>query len=161
QGPRGDQLAGTGADDGGAQDAPARVGYHLDMAHGFALGLGAVVLVIGPAQYPHLAPAAASARLRLGLPDMGQLRIGEGHAPQNAQVDLGPQAEQPVPDHQPGLIVGDVGELRPAGGVADRVDAAVPARAQAPVDADGVAVVADAGAVEAKVFHVETPAGGD
>src|SRR5262249_38730845 len=66
QGPCGDQLAGTGADDGGAQDAPARVGYHLDMAHGFALGLGAVVLVIGPAQHPHLAPAAAPARLRLG-----------------------------------------------------------------------------------------------
>ena len=54
------------------------VGHHLDVAAGLALGLGAVVVVVGPAQ--HADGAVAFARLRIGQADMGELRIGEGHA---------------------------------------------------------------------------------
>src|SRR5262245_37031302 len=45
QGPRGDELAGMRADDGGADNAPLAGGDHLDMAARLALGLGAVVVV--------------------------------------------------------------------------------------------------------------------
>src|SRR5262245_10050531 len=46
QRPGGDQFSGGGADDGGAEDLAASVGPDLDVPHGPALGLGAVVLMI-------------------------------------------------------------------------------------------------------------------
>ena len=64
---------------------------------------------------------------------MGQFRIGVGDPGQRRVIDLGRQAEQDVADHDAGMIAGDVGELRPAGGVADREDAAV-GGAQAGID---------------------------
>ena len=66
------------ADDGGAEDQSLGGGHDLDMAADFALGLGAVVVVVGPAQ--HADGAVALARLRVGQADMGEFRIGEGHA---------------------------------------------------------------------------------
>ncbi len=50
QGPHLDELAGLGADDARAQDAPFAVGDDLDVAAGDVLRLGAVVLVVGPTQ---------------------------------------------------------------------------------------------------------------
>ena len=112
-----------GADDGGAEDPALAVGDDLDVAAGLALGLGAVVLVERPAQHPD-APCGA-ARLVLGEADMGELGVGEGHARDQVVVGLRRQPEQRVPDDKAGVIVGGVGELRPAGDVADGVDAAV------------------------------------
>src|SRR5262249_40103735 len=148
QGPGGDQLAGRRADDGGAQNAPAAVGYDLDMADDFALGLGPVVLVIGPAQ--HLDGNAAPTRLRLREADMGEFRVGEGHARDHVVVRLHPQAEQRVPQHQASVVVGEVGELPAPGGVADGVDAAV-AGLQGAVHDDAGAVALDAGAFEVEI----------
>ncbi len=52
--PGADLLAGGGADDGCAEDQSLRIGHHLDVAARLALGL-AVVVVVGPAQQPHVA----------------------------------------------------------------------------------------------------------
>src|SRR5262249_45905911 len=70
-----DQLAGLCAHDGRAENAAARVGDDLDVAAPLALGLAAVVLVIGPAQYPD---RAALARLGLGRAGLRELGIREG-----------------------------------------------------------------------------------
>src|SRR5690348_2732837 len=52
QGPRHDQLARVGSDDGRAEDPPALAGDDLDVPARLPFGLGTVVLVIGPAQNP-------------------------------------------------------------------------------------------------------------
>src|SRR5690606_15432177 len=58
------------------------------------------------------------------------------------------QPEQRVPDHQSGVVIGDVGELQLArGAVADRVDAAVRGL-QLAVHSDAGAVVTHAGRFE-------------
>ena len=98
QRPGGDLLAGRGADDGCAEDQALGVGHHLDMAADFALGLGAVVVMVGPAQ--HADGAVALARLHIGQADMGELRIGEGHARDLVDVHLDRQAEQQMADQQ-------------------------------------------------------------
>ena len=68
----------------------------------------------------------ALARLRLGQAGLRQLGIGVGHPRDCVVVHLDRQAEQRVPDHQAGVIIGGVGELQlPGRDVADRVDAAV------------------------------------
>jgi len=53
-----------------------------------------------------------------------------------------------VPDHDPGVIVGEVGELRTADHVADGVDATV-GGLELLVHLDAVGRVVDAGALEA------------
>ena len=91
---------------------------------------------------------------------MRQFRIGEGDPRNRVLVDLAGEAKQRIPDHQPGMIVGDVGELRPARGVANGVDAPV-GGAQVPVDPHALAVVADAGPVETEIIDICPPAGRD
>ena len=68
---------------------------------------------------------------------MRQLRIGVGHARDEIVVGLDRQPEQRVPDDEAGVIVGGVGELRPASGVADGIDALV-AGPEPAVDHDAV-----------------------
>ena len=63
EGPHLDELARLRPHDGGAEDATTLGRHDLDVADGLALGLGPIVLVIGPAQHVNLA-----SRLRgLGL----------------------------------------------------------------------------------------------
>ena len=75
-------------------------------------------------------------------------------------VDPERKAEQRVPDDEPGLVNGDVGEFRPARDVADRVDALV-AGAQLLVDGDAVRLVADAGGIESEILDVRPASRGD
>ena len=70
-------------------------------------------------------------------PTLGELRIGECDPGHRVVVGFDRQAEQRVPDHQSGMIIGDMGELQRACGVADRIDALV-GGAQALVDDDAV-----------------------
>ena len=69
---------------------PLRIGHHLDVAARLALRLGAVVVVIGPAQQPDVAVLLAC--LALGEPDMGQFRVGEGDARDLVDVHARPAA---------------------------------------------------------------------
>ena len=69
-------------------------------------------------------------------------------------------AEQRVPDHELGVIGGEMGGFRPDGHVADGVDALV-GGAQPPVDVDAVRLVADAGGIEIEIFDIRPAPGGD
>ena len=91
---------------------------------------------------------------------MGQFRIGVGHPGQRRVIDLGRQPEQHVPDHDAGVVAGDVGELRPAGHVADREDAAV-GGAETGVGLDALGRELDAGGFEAEAVDIGLAAGGD
>ena len=115
---------------------PRRVVTTLIWPAGFALGLGAVILVVGPAQDLDIVPPAAG--LRFGQADMRQFRIGKGDPRNRVRLDLAGEAKQRIPDHEPGMIVGAVGELWPAGGVANGVDAPI-GGAQVPVDPHALA----------------------
>ena len=124
QRPGGDQFAGLRADDGGAENSAFLVGDDLDVTVRLALGLGAVIIVIRPAQDADF--DAALARLRLGQSGLRQFGIGIGHPRNGVVVDPHRQAEQRVPDHQAGVIIGGMRELQlPGGDVADRVDAPI------------------------------------
>ena len=68
---------GMRAHNGGAENAAILRGDDLDVAVRLALGLRAVVLVIGPAQ--HADRLVALARLRFGQADMRKFRVGERH----------------------------------------------------------------------------------
>src|SRR5215831_7978580 len=116
QRPGGDQLAGARAYDGGAEDLAPPIGHDLDMPHRLALGLGTVVLVIGPPQQAD--GETARSRLRLGQADMGELGVGEGHPRHEILVHLDGQAKQRVPDDEPGMVIGEMGELPPTAGSA-------------------------------------------
>ena len=71
------------------------------------------------------------------------------------------QAEQRVPDHQAGVIIGGVGELQLSGrDVADRIDAPV-GGLEPLVHHDAGAVVRDAGGVEIEPVGRRLAAGGD
>ena len=159
QSPHRDQFSGLRADDGRAQDLTLRAGDDLYMTMRFALGLGAVIVMIGPAQDAEL--ELARARLRLGQAGLSQFRIGIGH-PRNAiVVHLDRQAEQRIPDHQAGVIIGGVGELQlPGRAVADRIDAPV-AGFEPLVHRDAGAVIFDAGGFEVEPVDGRLAAGGD
>ena len=86
-----------------------------------------------PAQHPHV--LARGARGGLGQPDLGELGIGVGDPGQRPVIDLGGQPEQRVPDHDPGMVERDMGELRSAGDIADGKGAAV-GGAQPGIDGD-------------------------
>ena len=76
--------------------------------------------------------------------DLGEFRIRMGHGRDGVMVEACLLAEQRVPDHELGMIGGEMGGFRPDGHVADGVDALV-GGAQPPVDVDAVRLVADAG----------------
>jgi hypothetical protein len=127
-------------------------------AHGFALGLRAVVLVIGPAQHPDR--DAARPRFGFGQADMGELGVGEGHPRHEIRVHLHGQAKQRVPDDETGVIVREMGELAAAHDVADGIDAPV-GGLEALVHHDAAAVAGNAGALEREPVRVRFAAGRD
>src|ERR1043166_4051185 len=155
QRPRHDQLARVGTYDRGTKNPPALGGNDLDVPARFPLPLGTVVLVIGPAQH-----ADAPAGLRLRQPDVGKLGVGVGDPWDDGLVGARAQAEQHVPDDDPGVVIRRVGELQPARHVADRVDAAV-AGAQPFVDEDAARPGLDAGSSKVEAVEVRAPAGRD
>ena len=114
-----DQVAGVRRGDGAAEDAAARRHDRLGVAVRPPLGLGAVVLGDRPAQDAEAAPVGA--RLLLGR---GRRRRAPGRCRSTrgigARVDLHGQPEQRAADHEPGMIVRDVGELVGAGRAARR-----------------------------------------
>ncbi len=54
---------------------------------------------------------ALRARLVLGQADLGQFRIGIGHGRNGVAVGIDRRAKQRVADHEPGLMIGDMGEI--------------------------------------------------
>ena len=75
QGPYRDQFSGLHADDTGAQDSTFCRGDDFNVTVRFALGLRAVVVVIGPAQNSRR--ELARTRLRLGQSGLRQFRFGD------------------------------------------------------------------------------------
>ena len=73
-------------------------------------------------------------RLFLGQADMGQLGVGEGDAGNLVGARPDGQAKQRVTDRQPGMVVGQMGELHAASRIADRMDPAVRHAAQSLAD---------------------------
>src|SRR6266536_1396782 len=140
-----DPLAGQRRDRPRAeQHPPAAVGHQPQLAVRLAL--------VGPGPRQRRGQVdggrghvvALLARLRLGQPDGGQLRVGEHH-PRHALVARPARAAEQVGGHHPPLVLGDVGEQRHPGHVADRPDplgdpAAAVDRHAAPagLDADGL-----------------------
>ncbi len=76
--------------------------------------------------------------LRLRHPRLSQLRIGEGHPRYRIPIHLRALAEQRIPDDDARVIVGGMGERRPAGHVAHGIDPPV-AGLERPVHAQRVA----------------------
>src|SRR5262249_44799845 len=120
--PRADEVACLGAHNGRTENSAPRRGDHLDMTAGLALRLGPIVFAVRPAQHPN-GPALPS--LALGIAGLGQLRVSENDARQELSVLAYRQAKERVPDHQAGVVVGDVGELCSSGNVANGIDALV------------------------------------
>jgi hypothetical protein len=75
---------------------------------------------------------------------MGELRVGERDPGQEILPHLAAEAEQDRADDQPRLIRGPVGELRPACGVADGINAPV-GRAEPPTHLDAALAISNAG----------------
>ena len=86
------------------------------------------------------------ARLFLGQTDLRQFGIGIHHPRNMHGAHIGLQPEQRVLDHDAGVIVGEVGELLTADGIADGVDFPV-GRLELLVDLDAAIGVRDAGAI--------------
>ena len=149
---------GAAADDRRAEDAAAAIREDLDVALGPPLGARPVVLGKGPAQHVH--QDAAGLRLRLARPDFGQLGVGEGHSRDDRRVDPDGQAEEQGADHERRVVARDMGELRPAGDVAHRIDAPV-GGAQPVADGNALLVVGDAGDIEPEALDIRAAAGGD
>ena len=135
-------------DDRCAEDAAVCGGDDLYMAFGLPLGLGAVVLAVGPAQ--HIDLAGCLHGFGFAQTDVGELGVGEGHARNEARVELGGLAEQGAADDDIGLALGDIGERRRARHVANGKDAAV-GRLEFGVDLDALVVVADAGRLQPEI----------
>src|SRR5215831_1410610 len=104
------------ANDAGAENVTLGVGHNLDEAFGGALGLGAVVLVIGPAVDVH-APAALAGRI-LAEPHVSDLWVGKGRPWDDVAIHRRRLAEQGPAQHDTGLVIGDMRELWAADHVA-------------------------------------------
>jgi len=123
QNPECHDLSGLRPHDRSAQDAATRCCHHLYQAVLPALGPRPVVA--GHCGSQHLDRVVGLPRLRFGLPDLGDFRIGEGNPWYSPQVGPGGQAEQRVAEHDTGLVSGKMRELRPARYIADRIDAPI------------------------------------
>ena len=99
-----------------------------------------------------MAPACAPG-LVLQEADLGEFRIGMGHRRYGVRIEADVLAEQRVPDHELGMIDGEMRGFRPDGHIADRIDALV-GGAKPPVDDDAVGLIADAGQVEIERFDI-------
>src|SRR5262245_14142659 len=153
-----DQLAGMLPDDAGTDDAALGVGHDLDEALGRPLGVGAVILVVGPAIDAH-APAALSGGI-LAEPHVRDLRVGEGRPRYDVAVDACGLAKQGPAQDDAGMVVGNVGELRAADHVADGKYPGVRGH-EAPVHLDAALVILDAGGLEVELCHVGHPPRGN
>ena len=91
---------------------------------------------------------------------MGEFRIGEGDPRNDPAVLPGRQPKEQRPDHQAGVIAGDMGEAQRAGDVADGVDAAV-GGPELVRDFYAVGIESDAGLVERQPFDIGGAAGCD
>ena len=140
-----------GAGNRHAEDFAGAVGNDLDVTFGHALGLGAIILPIRPAQYPD--GAGIRARLLLEKTHLGQLRIGIDHPRDDLLVNAHRYAEKGVPDHQAGVVVGDVSVFGASGGVAHDVHRLI-GGPQRLVEHDTVAGHADAGGVEIEILNI-------
>jgi len=90
---------------------------------------------------------------------MRELRIGIGHPGQRGVVNLRRKTEQRIADDDTRVIAGDVGKLRPARDVADRIDTRI-ARAKTRINLDTLCVEGDARLFEVKPFKTRTPSCG-
>src|SRR5262249_36719401 len=156
--PKLEQFAGFGADDGAAENGAIRPGNDLDEAFGFALALGAIIVGIRPTIDADAAIALAC--LCLGHANLGELGGGVNDPRDIDGARIWLQPEKRVPDHDTGVIVGKMGELRAADHVADSVDATV-SGLELLVHLDAVVRVGDASALEAERLEVRLAAGGD
>src|SRR5690606_8559899 len=136
-----DHLAGVLTDHRGTEDRATPAGHHLDHAAGPPFGTGAVVLGVWPS---HDADAAmAPPRLGFGQPDMVEPGVGKRHLWDDVRIDPRGKPEHGDPDHEAGMIAGNVGELMLADDIADGVDAPV-RRAKRPVHLDAGRRIPDA-----------------
>ena len=145
-----------------AEAEPATVAVQRENEHPldifFLLVLGAVVLHKGPPQQAHT--HAADACGDLGQPNLTEFRISIGDPRQRAVADLRWQPEQGVPNHNPGVVVGEVGELRATRDVAEAKDAPV-GRAHPRIDSDSLCARLDPGGREVERLDARPTAGGD
>src|SRR5262245_38460621 len=153
-----DQLASMLANHAGAEDAALGVGHDLDEAFGRALGVGAIVLVVGPAVDAH-APAALFGRI-LAEPHVSDLWVGESCPWDDGAVHRRRLEEQGSAQHDAGMVIGDMRELGAADHVADGKYPRV-RRHKAPADLDAALVVFDARSLEVEVGNVGQPPGGN
>src|SRR6185437_16253139 len=159
QAPGGNQFSRLCADNAGAENATLFVDDDLDVTVRRALGLGAVIVVIGPAQDADR--QAPRPRLRFGKTGLRQLRLGEGHVRNGGVVGTHRQPEQRVADDETGLMVTGMREPRlPGGNVADGIDAAI-ARLEFAVHLDAGRVIADACGIEPEAVEHRLAPGGD
>ncbi len=140
------------------EEPSARAGDQLDGPAGLPVGDRPVQLrqVVPEDLHP---VAVSLPGLPLVEPDAGELRLGVDRPRDGRVVHLRAEGEERVPDHGPGLVVGDVGEEGAADHVAGGVDA-VPARAEAAVHLDPLAPVEHPRGVEPQPLDVGPSAGG-
>src|SRR5215510_2635523 len=153
-----DQLASMLANHAGAEDAALGVGHDLDEAFGRALGVGAIVLVVGPAVDAH-APAALFGRI-LAEPHLGDLWVGESCPWDDGAVHRRRLAEQGPAQHDAGMVIGDVRELGAADHVADGKHPRVRSQ-EAPAHLDAAFVVLDTRSLKVETGNVGLPPGGN
>src|SRR5262249_53173501 len=153
-----DQLAGVLANDAGAEDAPLGVGHNLNEALGHALGVGAVVLMVGPAVDAH-APATLSGRI-LAEPHVSDLWVGKGRPWDDVAVHRRRLAEQGPAQHDAGMVIGDMRELWAADHVADGKHPRVRSQ-EAPAHLDAAFVVLDTRSLKVETGNVGLPPGGN
>jgi len=146
------QFARVRPRNGGPQYAPAGAGDDLYEPLGRALGLGAVIVVEGPAQDAH-GVAVLLACLGLARAHVGELGIGVGRPRHQPAIEPSRGAEERATDEKRGLVAGHVGEGIEPVTVADRPDAPV-GGAQAIVDLNAAPGEADAGGLQTQRLDV-------
>ena len=114
-------LAGVCAHDANPENPAPFADNGLDQARGLSFGLGPVIVVKRPAD-DRDGRAKFFPGFRFREPDLGQFRIGEGHMRNDVGAVRDRQAEQGVPDDEPRMIVGHMGELQSARHIANRID---------------------------------------
>ena len=98
--------------------------------------------------------------MRLDQAGLRQFRLGVSHPRDRIGIRLGRQAEQRVPDHDAGVIIGGVRELGTAGGIANCIDALV-GGLEVVIDDNTVAVLFDAGGFKIERLQDRCPPGRD
>ena len=90
---------------------------------------------------------------------LGQFRIGEGHMRNDVAAVADRQAEQGVPDDEPRVIIGNMGELQTARHIANGIDMFLRC-SQALVDGDALGCIDNAGRFQVQSLDIgRTPRG--